>query len=301
MQYNRRNFIRAGGVLATSALLFPQIACKSEGGQTAAVAEELAAVPGLKEFGLQLYTLRDVFPDDPKGYLKQVASFGYSQIEGWEGDKGMFWGMGNTGYKSYLDELGLTMVSSHCDVKTDLETKAAQAAEIGMKYLICPWIGPQKSLDEWKGIVDFFNECGETCRKNGIGFAYHNHAYSFEEIDGIIPQDYMMENVDPELVDFQLDIYWVVTGGADPIAYLQKYGKQIPLCHIKDRLKGAAPDNHEASCDVGTGSIDYARILKVAAEQNMEYYILEQERYDNSTSVESAKKGAEYLKQLVFV
>ena len=306
MNYNRRKFIRTSSAIAAGSLVLPQWACGTSGESTTASSEAAetamaAAGPSLDEFGIQLYTLRDDIPKDPQGILKQLASFGYKQIEGYEGEQGMFWGMGHTGFKKYIDELGLNMVASHCNIDENFEEKAAQAAEIGMKYLICPYIGAQENLDAWKGIVDKFNTCGETCKKNGIRFAYHNHAYSFEEIEGVIPQDYMMDNVDADLVDFELDIYWVVTGGADPIAYFKKYPNRFTLCHVKDRLKDAPADESHASCILGTGSIDYPSILKVAAENGMKYYIVEQERYDEASPIESAEKDAEYLKELVFV
>jgi sugar phosphate isomerase/epimerase len=303
MNYKRRKFMQMAGVAATGSLILPQWACKSGGEQAAGAAEvtEAIAKPSLSQFGLQLYTLRDDMPKDPKGILKQVASFGYAQIEGYEhAEMGMFWGMDHLQFKAYLDELGLNMVSSHCAVATDFETKAAQAAEIGMKYLICPWIGPQKSMDAWKKVADDFNGYGEICRKNGIRFAYHNHGYSFQEMDGVIPQNYLMDNTDPATVDYEFDLYWVITGGADPVTYLEKYGDRIPLCHVKDRTKGAPEGEADASCIVGTGSIDFASLLGIAAKNGMEYYILEQEKYENSTPLKSAEAGAAYLKQLVF-
>lgn len=301
MNYKRRKFIQMAGVAATGSLILPQWACKGGGEQAAGTAETVAQ-PSLSEFGLQLYTLRDDLPKDPKGILKQVASFGYKQIEGYEhSEMGIFWGMPHTDFKAYLDALGLNMVASHCAVAEDFETKAAQAAEIGMKYLICPWIGPQDSMDAWKKVADDFNGYGEICRKNGIRFAYHNHGYSFQELDGVIPQDYLMNNTDPATVDYEFDLYWVITGGADPVAYLEKYGDRIRLCHVKDRMKGAPAGEADASCILGTGSIDYASLLGVAAKNGMEYYIVEQEKYENSTPLKSAEACADYLSQLVFV
>lgn len=116
----------------------------------------------------------------------------------------------------------------------------------------------------------------------------------------MIPHDFLMENTDPDLVDHEMDIYWVVTGGADPIDYFNRYPNRFRLCHVKDRMKTATPGDGDASCDLGTGAIDYPKILKVAAEKGMQYYFLEQERYDNSTPLKSAQKGAEYLKTLQF-
>ena len=118
----------------------------------------------LDAFGIQLYTLRDIIADDPKGVIQSLASFGYTQIEGYEGDMGMFWGMGHKDFKSFLDDTNIKMVASHCDINENFEQKVEQASEIGLDYLICPYIGAQDSMDDWKRIVDQFNRCGEICK-----------------------------------------------------------------------------------------------------------------------------------------
>ena len=306
MTINRRNFLRSAGFLASGVAL-AGVACKSGGNKetetssvdSSSIVPTAAAGVALSSFGLQLYTLRDDLPKDPKGILKQVAGFGYKEIEGFEGEKGMFWGMSQTDFKKYMDELGLVMVSSHCDINKDFEKKAAQAGEIGMKYLISPWIGPQKKADDYKRFAAEFNKKGEICKKNGLRFAYHNHGYSFIEIEGQMPQDILMQQTDSSLVDFEMDIYWVVTAGADPEAWLKKYPNRFTLCHIKDRTKGADPKEEDASCDLGTGSIDFPKVLNIASANGMKHYILEQERYDNSTPLKSAEAGAAYLKKLL--
>lgn len=252
----------------------------------------------LKAFGLQLYTLRDDLPKDPKGVLQQVASFGYKQIESYEGKDGMFWGMGHTGFKKYMDELGMTIISSHCDIEKDFEKKAAEAAAIGMKYLICPWKGPQKSIDDYKKFADQFNQKGEICKKNGIRFAYHNHDYSFKAMNGQLPQDVMMAGTDASLVDFEMDMYWVATAGEDIEAWLKKYKNRFRLCHIKDRSKSPVADNGKNSVDVGTGVLDFAKILKTAKANGMEYYIIEQEAYPGGSPLNASKVCAEYMKKV---
>ena len=300
---DRRSFLHAMGAIAAGSLILPGFGCKNTSSTKSDSLEEAAmdiGKPSLDKYGIQLYTLRDDMPNDPKGVLQQLASFGFQQIEGFEGRQGMFWDMPHTDFKKYLDDIGLQMVASHCNIYENFEEKVGQAAEIGMEYLICPYVGPQTSMENWKKITDKFNECGKICNDNGIKFAYHNHAYSFVPFSGMIPHDFLMENTDPELVDHEMDIYWVVTGGADPVEYLTKYSNRFRLCHVKDRLKDAAPDEREASCDLGTGSIDYPKILKVAADNGMKYFLLEQERYDNSTPLKSAQAGSEYLKKVVF-
>jgi sugar phosphate isomerase/epimerase len=287
--YNRRNFLKTTGTLASGLLI---------GSRSAFSMDDFAAKGTIKNFGLQLWTLREDMPKDPKGVLKQVASFGYKQIESFEGKQGMFWGMTNKEFKNYMDDLGMTIISSHCNINTDFETKAAQAGEIGIKYLICPHLGAQKTIDDYKKAAEKFNACGEICKKNGLRFAYHNHGYSFTALEGLMPQDIMMQHTNPGLVDFQMDIYWVVTAGADPVNWLNKYPGRFKLCHVKDRIKGADAKETEASTDLGTGSIDFKKILKVAGDKGMQYYIVEQERYDNSTPLKSVQADAAYMKKL---
>jgi sugar phosphate isomerase/epimerase len=303
MTIDRRKFLRTAA-WAASGLSLTGIACSSGGtDQTSsdtaklAKAEALGGV-ALASFGLQLYTLRDDLPKDPKGVIKQVSGFGYKEIEGYEGPQGMFWNMPHLDFKKYLDELGLTMVSCHCDIDKDFERKAAQASEIGMRFLISPWIGPQKTEDDYKKFADIFNKRGEVCRKNGIRFAYHNHGYTFEPVAGKMPQEILMDGTDPALVDFEMDIYWVVTAGADPLTWLEKYPNRFTLCHVKDRMKNADPKEQDASCDLGAGTIDFANVLRAAADRGMKHYIVEQERYDNSTPLKSAEVGASYLAAL---
>jgi sugar phosphate isomerase/epimerase len=252
----------------------------------------------LKNFGIQLWSVRDDLAKDPKGVLKQLSSYGYKQIESFEGGKGMFWGMSNTEFKAEMDSLGMKIISSHCDINKDFEKKVAEAAAIGMKYLICPYKGPQKDLDAFKKFADEFNQKGEICKKSGIRFAYHNHDYSFATLNGEMGQDVMMKNTDASLVDFELDMYWVVAAGQDIETWLKKYPKRFRLCHVKDRKKGAPLTDKDESVVVGTGSINYPKILKTAKKYGMEYYIIEQEKWEGTTPMQAAQADAVYMKAL---
>ena len=219
----RNEFLKLSGGLALAGL-----ASKSG---FASLAGETAK---LKNFGIQLWSVRDDLAKDPKEVLKQLASYGYKQIESFEGGKGMFWGMSNTEFKAEMDKLGMKIISSHCDINKDFEKKAAEAAAIGMKYLICPYKGPQKDLDAFKKFADEFNQKGEICKKNGIRFAYHNHDYSFATLNGEMGQDVMMKNTDAGLVDFELDMYWVVAAGQDIEAWLKKYPNSL---NVKNKAR----------------------------------------------------------------
>lgn len=257
----------------------------------------------LPALGIQLYMVKEDMEADAAGTLKKLAAMGYTQIESFDGSKGMFWGMTNKEFKKLSAGVGLDMISSHYnDDKVPFETKAALAAEIGMKYLICPWKGPQKHIDDFKRIAEEFTKNGETCKKHGLRFGYHSHDYPFRPVDGQVPEDVLLANTDAALVDFQMDFYYVVTEGKDPEAYLQKYKGRYTSCHIRDVLKTRLPagTGEESACDLGTneGSINYPKLLSTALNNGVKYFFVEQSRFFHETPLQSAAVNAAYLKKL---
>lgn len=293
MSYKRRDFLKIAAAISTGLALGPL-------SHVLAGCNAPKSLNGKRNFGLQLYTLRDVLPKDPVGVLKEVAQFDYKQIESYEGPQGIFWGLGNTGFKKCMDDLGMTIVSSHCDINKNFEQTAAEAAAIGMNYLICPYLGPQKTLDDFKRFADIFNQRGEVCRKNGLRFAYHNHDYSFKPVEGQLPQDILLQYTDKELVDFEMDIYWVVTAGEDPKRWLQNYPGRFRLGHVKDRKKATPLTEKDASVVIGTGSINFPDILQKAAESGMNYFMVEQEVFEELSPLAAVKANAEYMKNVQF-
>ena len=297
---NRRKFIQLSAAMGVGAFLPLQFCSLKKQTETGA---EFAIGPSigiLDNFGLQLYSLKEEMMGDSIATIKSVAGFGYTQIEGYDGGKGIFWGMKNTEFKSLTDDLGLDFISSHTDTYTNLDQQAEQASAIGMKYLINPWVGPQKSMDDFKRIADDFNKQGEICKKHGIKFAYHNHAYTFIELEGQIPHDYLLENTDPELVEFEMDTYWVYTAGKDPIAYIKKYPNRFTLGHVKDKSGDFEFSEPNGSTIIGTGIMDFPSILRAGMDNGMDYFIVEQERFEGTTPLEAAEKNAAFMKSLVF-
>lgn len=286
---NRRDFLKTAG-LAAAGLSLPF-------GSKAGFLNTLTATNSAGAFGIQLWTVKENMMEDAKGTLASLAKYGYNQIESFEGPKGMFWGMKNTEFKKYMDDLGMKIVSSHANNTVDFERKAAEAAAIGMKYLICPYKGPQKSIDDFKKFADEFNQAGTICKKNGIRFAYHNHDYSFKMLDGKIPQIVMMDGTDPALVDYEMDIYWVVAAKEDPMKWFKLYPNRFRLCHVKDQTKSA--NGGIESCHLGTGTIAYGKLLAEAKKYGLQYHIVEQEAFTGSTPLKSAEIDAAYMKKLV--
>ncbi len=315
MQNNRRDFIKKAAFLSVAIPLLQS--CKGDKKEVAPVAAAPATKFTTDKFGLQLWSVRDDMAKDPKATLKSLADAGYNQIESFQGGDGVFWKMSPKDFGTYTKSLGLDVVGAHCNsdfainpkLQDEFKKLADDAASIGMKYLVNPYLGGLKTKDDFKKAANGFNTLGQICKDRGLRYGYHNHHYSFQKLEDEFPQDIMMNGSNPNLVDFEMDIYWVVTAGQDPIEWLKKYPGRFKMCHVKDRHKQARIDEItktekpnpgfgvDGSCTLGTGQIDFDKILQVAKENGMEYYIVEQERWDNSTPVADAVKDATFMKK----
>jgi sugar phosphate isomerase/epimerase len=281
---SRKKFIQQAGLLSAGVLLSKSI---------------FAGAGKTDKFGLQLWTVKEEMAEDPSATLTKLAGFGYTSLESFEGDQGIFWGKSNKEFKKFVGGLGMKLVSSHCKIEENFERKAGLAAEIGMKYLVCPMNGAQKNIEDFKRFAEEFNACGEVCRKNGLRFAYHNHDYSFKELDNEIPQDVMMNLTDQALVDFEMDIYWTITAGVNPLKYMQKYPGRFKMVHIKDRSKNVPIAAQWESCNLGEGIIDYKAILPQIKKEGIQYMFVEQEKFTGSTPLISSGKNAGYMKRIL--
>ena len=285
MNKQRRKFLQISSLVGLGAAMFPY--------ELVAGSMDKAK---LSKFGLQLYSVKEEMAKDAAGTMRKLAAFGYKQFEGFDGGKGILWGMSPAECNDLMREIGVDFISSHANVFKDLDTQAEQAAEVGMKYLICPYIGAQKSVDEWKKVADRFNDAGKTLKSHGLKFAYHNHDYTFKMLDGQLPQDILMANTDPELVDFELDMYWAFVAGYDPLEYISRFPGRYKLCHIKDAE--AEGNAHDRGVLLGTGEMPYADIIKKSKKYGMEYFVVEQERFVGTNPLEAAEKNAAYLTKL---
>jgi sugar phosphate isomerase/epimerase len=285
----RRTFLQNTGLLTASLL-------------SSGALHALAGAPKkvIDPFGVQLYSARDILPADPKGVMTKLAQMGYKQFESYGGPKGFLWGMEPKEIKSFLDGLGVKMVSTHFDFNKAaanpdlLKEQIEMAHGAGLSYMICPYIGAQKSWDDWKKIAASFNKVGEQVKAAGLKFGYHNHDYSFKALEGKLPQDYLLENTDPKLVMFELDLCWIDVAGVDTGAHLKKYGKRYELCHVKDYKK---ENGKPIQNDLGQGSVDFKKTLRLAIDSGIKYFLVEQEEYPQSPLI-SLENDAKYMKKL---
>jgi sugar phosphate isomerase/epimerase len=259
----------------------------------------LAAGKKRHKIGLQLYTLRDTIGKDPKGVLQKVASFGYKELETYGYADGQIFGMDFTEFNKYVKGLGMKVVSGHYGldkIKGDTWQKAVDdAKKNGQDYMVVPYIaeGERKSIDDYKKICADLNAAGEVCNKNGIRFGYHNHAFEFDTLDGQIPFDVMLKELDPKKVGIEMDIFWVVNAGKDPVKYFTDYPGRFEQWHVKDMDK----KDKNKNADVGTGAIDYKSIFAKAKLSGMKHWYVEQESYPGDP-MDSVAASAKFLKSM---
>jgi sugar phosphate isomerase/epimerase len=259
--------------------------------------------------GMTLYTVRDQMDKEPAETLKEVAEIGYKYIEVTGYKDGKFHGMAPEEFKNFLSGLGLTAISSHNGAVTldNAEKMIADVKAAGIKYFVIP-VPPMGHFsfdaetqtlhmsEEVEEVTNIINAIGEKCKAAGISLLYHNHDFEFKpNKSGIVPIDYFLENTDPETVNFQLDLYWITKAGADPLAYFEKYPGRFKMWHVKDM------DEQGRFAPVGTGTIDFKRILAKKEQSGMEYYIVEQDRtFDGMQPLEAIEISHENLKEIGF-
>jgi sugar phosphate isomerase/epimerase len=257
---------------------------------------------------IQLYSVRELLPTDFTGTLKKLHGLGYRQVEA-----AGYYNHSAAEVKQAMKEAGLNLVSSHHpsgDLQKNFDKILAFEKELGVQYIICASPGKKDpsagnrapmTLDDWKWNADELNKFGERVNAAGLKFGYHNHYPEFHKTDGVVPYDLLMSRTDPSKVVFEMDCGWVIVGGGDPIAYLQKYANRIAMLHVKDFKKSAAPfseTNRPAIAELGRGFIDYAPILKAAAKTgHIKHCFVEQEGFD-MPPMESLKVDADYMRKL---
>ncbi len=284
---SRRKFITAGMLTAAGIAYLTQ--------ETHA-----ACTTKKKKIGLQLYSVRDALKNDLEGTLTTLASIGYTWLELADYKDRKFYGKTPKEFKKLIKGLGMELLASHTGVTAEtIDNTIEDHKAAGIKYIIQPWLAEDRrtSAEHYKKVCGELNQYGEKCKKEGLKFGYHNHAFEFDTVDGRIGYDLMLKETDPALVLFEMDVYWVRKGGADPLNYFEKFPGRFELLHFKDM------DNtpEEGNTVIGKGVIDFGAICKAAPQSGMKYFFVELEKTKDITSVEGVKQSFEYLNGAAFI
>jgi len=185
-------------------------------------------------------------------------------------------------------------VSSHYGLpllRDDFDRTLDGALALGQELMVVPSIDDDRSADGLRRVADDFNRVGEKVRAAGLRFGYHNHDWEFEPLpDGTLPMELLLDRTDPDLVDWQMDIFWTVQGGGDPMTLLRERAGRVTSVHVKDRTPSGE------MVDVGDGVIDFRTILAEADRQGLMHAFVE---HDSPTdALESVRKGFVHLNSL---
>jgi sugar phosphate isomerase/epimerase len=300
MYTSRRNFIKQSSLAIAATAL-------------ASTRSLFAAKPDQELVGLQLYSVRDEMKSDPLGTMKQLAAMGYKHVEHANYVDRKFYGYGAKEFKKILDDLGMKMPSGHTILGgkhwdaskkefTDLWKYTVEDAAIaGQEFVISPALEKEhwKTGDDLKRFMEIFNKAGELCKKSGMKFGYHNHAFEFsEKLDGKVVYDIMLQNTDPELVIQQLDIGNLYNGGAKAIDIVTQYPGRFQSMHVKDEIISKEGNEKYESTVLGTGIVNVKEVIDLGRKSGgTKHFIVEQESYQGKTPVACMKENLEIMKK----
>lgn len=193
---------------------------------------------------------------------------------------------------------GMSTEGGKSAVQDKMKMMTDDIAASGAHYLVWAFLAEQdrKTIDDFKRHAELWNQFGQVCKDKGLAFAYHNHWFEFETLDGQKPYDVILANTDPALVKLEMDLYWITKAGSDPVAYFKKAPGRFPMWHVKDMDN--SPDKFFT--EVGNGTIDFARIFAERKLAGMKYFFVEQDE-THKTPLESIEISFKYLQNAKFV
>jgi sugar phosphate isomerase/epimerase len=299
---NRKDFIKNSSMMAAGLMM---------AGQT----EALQLLKKKNKLGIQLFSIPKMLSEDFTKGIKFLSAHGYKELEfygpypfsaesahkSWQGAAKMlgFSGSGLYGrsisdVKKILKDHGMTTPGTHTDLDTlmnNMGALAESANKLGQKYVTLPSIPAEyrKNTDDYHKIADIFNKIGESAKKYGLRFGYHNHGYGIKPDEkGIMPLQIILDNTDPKFVFFEMDVFWTSAGGQDPITLLDKYPNRYKMLHIKDMKEkktftgngGSVPEwmaLFPLMTPAGQGVLNVGDIIKKAVDIGVEHYFVEQD------------------------
>lgn len=282
---SRRTFLRKS-ILATASL--PFLSMDFPYRQT---------VPYLDTIGLQLYTVRDQLAEDPVLTLRTIKELGYHQVELLDIE-------GAAEHIQICRDLDLKVNGSFINwnhltggwhlvgqekPEKGFEHLLELAEQYELEYLVFGYMRPEErgTLDQWNRHIEVLNDAGEQCKSAGLQLAYHNHAFEFEPIQGVIPYNLLVEKLDPDLVKFELDIFWASLAGIDPLPLIESMGNRTYLLHLKDKRKRTPVIYQESDVpkkafkELGEGTIDILACMQAGKEADVTYCHIEQDQSPN--------------------
>ncbi|HET7038260.1 MAG TPA: sugar phosphate isomerase/epimerase [Gemmatimonadales bacterium] len=246
----------------------------------------------LDRIGVQLYTVRAAMARDVEATLERVAAIGYREVE-FAG----YFGRTPEQIRSALETARLSAPACHIGwerLESDASRTLDEAARAGHDFVIVASLPADRSrsVADYRAWAARFNDAGRAARDAGLRYAYHNHEVEFRPIDGTLPYDVLLADTDPDLVAFEMDLFWTVKGGADPLAYFAAHPGRFQLVHVKDM------DADGRMVDVGAGRLDFRAIFARGAQAGIRHCFVEHD--EPADPFASIQASFDYLRRLEF-
>jgi sugar phosphate isomerase/epimerase len=230
-----------------------------------------------RSWSFQLYSARNFQPWDK--VLQTLGMVGYKEVEGFGGVYD-----DPVGFRMELDKNGLAMTSGHFSIdllESDFDAAARIAETLGVKLIACPFIMPDQRPSDaagWRAFGERLGKVGEKAKRAGFEFAWHNHDFEFKPLaDGSVPQKHIFDAA-PDL-GWEIDVAWVIRGGADPLKWIADYGPRINAVHVKDIAPAGQNADEDGWADVGHGTVDWRGLIKTLKEKSKAVtYVLEHDK-----------------------
>ena len=306
---NRRRFLGAaigtGAAAATAGSWAPAAGAAGGGGGGR------GSVPS-NRIGIQLYSLRRLMPNDDRRAVRSMFNWlgraGYTEVE-----MAGYYGFTAAQIRGWIDDAGLRAPSGHDPLDIDPANSTWQDAykrtledanTLGQKYTGFAWFGPPYDSERFRFLAERFSEAGALAKAAGLQFFYHNHNFEFEnkQADGTPNYDILLEETDADLVKFELDLYWIVRGGENPLAYLASDPSRWPLYHVKDKTWKDRPGEEDWE-DVGPGAIDFPDIFVAGQGRRVDKHFIVEHDWpllshpdDPNAEYKTAQTGLDYLR-----
>jgi sugar phosphate isomerase/epimerase len=288
---NRRDFLRRAGGAGGAAVLGV-----SSFGAGAFVPDESRITihnspEQLSRIGVQLYTVRNQMRDSVEKTLEQVARIGYKEVE-FAG----YFGRTPQQIRGILEANGLTSPSAHSAPMPAIRQRFSEvideAAAIGQKYVICASLPrSEMTADGYKKVADEFNRAGQLAAKNGIKVGFHNHSDDLAPLGSTTGFDILLTECDPRVTSMQMDIFWLVKGGKDPLAYIDRYPGRFYSVHVKDMAANGT------MVDAGAGTLPFGKIFAQSKKAGLQHYFVEHDDpADAMASIAASFKNLTALK-----
>jgi sugar phosphate isomerase/epimerase len=255
-----------------------------------------AAMANTDILSIQLYTLRAL--GELERVLDTVKDAGYGHVEtiGSHLDDAEM-------VRAKLDARGLKVSSSHVSLAALRERQdrvVGACRTLGFDQLFMPGVPPEQRQGDapfWRALGRELGEIAERLRDHGITFGYHNHDWELAPKDGVkTALELIFEAVEGRPLAWQVDIAWLMRGGADPKKWMDRYRDRVVSAHVKDLAPPGQNEAQDGWADVGAGVLDWHDLWQAARAAGAKWMVVEHDK--PADPAETARASYAFIRRM---